>query len=314
MARPTTEERKHQVLRYLQAHADEWVDGTELANERVGGSEGLRRVRELRADKPPHRIITRPHPDRDRNVFQYKLVTPESINPVLQARLKEAVFLDAVCPRCGATAYVPLPATCTLKHEPTQMVAQVSSGTDQQQASPLPSPEPPRNILTPGMAGREFPMTVNEAGEYVLTKEVCVDCGGMYDDDLEHRTTSARHLRWEKAHENQLTIGVPEQPPPYKFTKMPERIDMSKMALCPRCKGRRRPERTWFSRKLGKDVYEPGEDFTRDPFKPTVRGEPNPCTRCGGFGVIPQYVEVPIEVADAPLVFRPPNTEQGEQG
>ena len=50
MANKSDLTRREQVLRYLQDHADEWVDGPELANAQVGGSEGLKRVRELRAD------------------------------------------------------------------------------------------------------------------------------------------------------------------------------------------------------------------------------------------------------------------------
>lgn len=281
MANLSTATRKEQVLRYLQDHGDEWVDGPDLANQRVGGSEGLKRVRELRADG--HRIITRPHPDRQRDIFQYKLVTPESINPVIQERLNQRgpEWTNARCPQCGATAYVPLPATCRLGHPDTAMVVAIPH-------EPVPPP-----AITPGMAGREFPMRMTEDGTFELTKEVCVDCGGMYDDDLEHRTTNARHLRWLKAEEErtqgQLTVGVPEQPPPHVFTSMPERLDLATMAICPRCKGHRRKGREWFSRKQNKTIVEPAEDFTRDPFKPTIKGEPNPCMRCAGFGVIPQH-------------------------
>lgn len=40
--------RKAMVLAYLLARPGEWVRGAELANQEVGGSEGLRRARELR--------------------------------------------------------------------------------------------------------------------------------------------------------------------------------------------------------------------------------------------------------------------------
>lgn len=263
--------RKDQVLRYLQEH-DGWVDGPELANEKVGGSEGLKRVRELRAEG--HRIITRPHPDRSRDIFQYKLVKPESIHPVIQHRLDELSLGELIA------AGSPLP--------------------EQAVSGPLlPEPSEPQP-LTP--AGRPFPIRMNkETGMVELTREVCVECGGMYDDDLEHRTTDPRHLRWmeqeQKRTEGQLTVGVPEQPPPYRFSKMPERLDLSRMTVCPRCRGYRRAERKYFSRKKGDYVVTPAEDFTRDPMKPTIKGEPNPCPRCGGFGIIPIFVDettVPI--------------------
>lgn len=56
----------------LRRNANSWVDGPDLANERVGGSEGLKRLRELRADG--HRIQQRRHPNPDRDIWQYRLV------------------------------------------------------------------------------------------------------------------------------------------------------------------------------------------------------------------------------------------------
>lgn len=260
MANKSALTRKELVLRYLQDHPG-WIDGPDLANERVGGSEGLKRVRELRQEG--HRIITRPHPDRSRDVFQYKLVPPESLHPTIQHRLDELAAQD-------------LPP-----------VPDYTSESE--------SPEPPPPNVTPGMAGRDFIMRRTEDGLFELTKEVCVECGGVYEDDLEHRTTDEKHIRWMEAEqrrtEGQLTVGVPEQPPPYRFTKMPERVEMGKVLICPRCGGKRRLGREYFSRKKGETVKTDAEEFTRDPYKPTVKGEPNPCVRCGGFGIIPQYVE-----------------------
>lgn len=265
MANKSDLTRKELVLRYLQGHPD-WVDGPDLANERVGGSEGLKRVRELRAEG--HRIITRPHPDRSRDVFQYKLIKPESIAPVIQERLDQMLYdhHDAPKPLAKVTEVIEHP-----------------DGSAEIIAQPI----------TPGMAGRSMPMRRTDDGLFELTKEVCVECGGMYDDDLEHRTTDTRHLRWMEAQQanGQQTIGVPEQPPPYRFTRMPEKIEMGKVLTCPRCGGKRRMGRTYYSRKKGEVITTAAEDFTRDPFKPTIKGEANPCIRCGGFGIVPQYVE-----------------------
>lgn len=268
MANLSTATRKEQVLKYLERHVDEWIDGPDLANAEVGGSEGLKRVRELRADG--HRIVTRPHPDRSRDIFQYKLVPRDEIHPVVQERLR--------------MAHQQLNAATT--DDDLAQVFDTLHGVASE-----PTPEAP----TPGAAGRPFLIRLTPEGQFELTKEVCVECGGLYDDDLEHRTTDARHLNWLKAEQErtqgQTTIGVPEQPAPYKFREMPTRLDMSRMAICPRCNGIRRKERTWFSRKKNETIVTPGEDFTRDPFKPTIKGEPNPCPRCGGFGIVPTFVE-----------------------
>jgi hypothetical protein len=66
--------RKQQILTYLTLRKDEWVDGPEIANERIGGSEGLRRLRELRADG--YIIQQRRHPEPERAVWQYRLTDP----------------------------------------------------------------------------------------------------------------------------------------------------------------------------------------------------------------------------------------------
>jgi hypothetical protein len=63
--------RKDEVLAYLTDHIGQWVDGSDLANEKVGGSEGLRRLRELQEEG--HRVSTRKHPDQSRDVWQYML-------------------------------------------------------------------------------------------------------------------------------------------------------------------------------------------------------------------------------------------------
>lgn len=71
--------RKDQVLAKLREALDApllnpggWVDGPDLANEEVGGSEGLRRLRELKSDG--YLIQERAHPDPSRAIHQYRLV------------------------------------------------------------------------------------------------------------------------------------------------------------------------------------------------------------------------------------------------
>lgn len=62
--------RKAQVRAFLIDHLGEWVDGVELANEQVGGSEGLKRLRELRDEG--YLIQKRQKPGSDQ--YQYRLV------------------------------------------------------------------------------------------------------------------------------------------------------------------------------------------------------------------------------------------------
>ena len=107
--------RRAQVYQYLKDRPGEWVDGTELANERVGGSEGLKRLRELRAELRDKGIgiIMRKHPDPDRDIFQYQMVMPpkDKISPRRPVQVDEQhrytelprglSFGDAsICGRC----------------------------------------------------------------------------------------------------------------------------------------------------------------------------------------------------------------------
>lgn len=67
--------REQQVLEALRRAGGEWIDGPDLANERVGGSEGLRRLRDLIA--AGHPIEKRRHPDPARDIWQYRLTRSE---------------------------------------------------------------------------------------------------------------------------------------------------------------------------------------------------------------------------------------------
>ena len=53
---------------------DGWVDGWVLCHPAIGGSEGLRRLRELRADGQP--IEMRAHPIEGRTTRQYRINRP----------------------------------------------------------------------------------------------------------------------------------------------------------------------------------------------------------------------------------------------
>lgn len=77
MANLSDQTRKDQVLSYLADRIGEWVDGPEISNKEVGGSEGLKRFRELRAEG--HLVQTRRHPDPARDIFQYRIVAQSTL-------------------------------------------------------------------------------------------------------------------------------------------------------------------------------------------------------------------------------------------
>lgn len=69
--------RKEQVLEYLKARLGSWVDTTEIANEVVGGSEGTKRLRELKAEG--WMIQMRSHPDKGVDQYQYRLAAQDRV-------------------------------------------------------------------------------------------------------------------------------------------------------------------------------------------------------------------------------------------
>jgi hypothetical protein len=67
--------RKALVLACLTGAGGDWVDGVIIATPEIGGSEGIRRLRELRDDG--WNIETRPHPQSE-TAWQYRLVQAQS--------------------------------------------------------------------------------------------------------------------------------------------------------------------------------------------------------------------------------------------
>lgn len=67
---PKRGSRKSLVLEALRSADGEWVDGTSLETPEVGGSQGTRRLRELRSDG--WAIEARPHPT-SATAWQYRL-------------------------------------------------------------------------------------------------------------------------------------------------------------------------------------------------------------------------------------------------
>jgi hypothetical protein len=91
MANRSDRTRTEQVLDTLRAalDGDGWVDGPDLANERVGGSEGLKRLREQRADG--FVIDKRRHPDKTRSIWQYRLTSEPGQPRAVQTALHGVV-------------------------------------------------------------------------------------------------------------------------------------------------------------------------------------------------------------------------------
>lgn len=73
---PKRETRKAEVLDKLRAHEGVWVSGSLLATMSCGGSEGLRRLRELRADNG-WPIERRRDPESE-TMFEYRLPKEEA--------------------------------------------------------------------------------------------------------------------------------------------------------------------------------------------------------------------------------------------
>lgn len=71
MVNLSTKTRKELVLERLRAAKGDWVSTVELSSKEVGGSEGIRRLRELRAEG--HNIERRPNPDKTISQWQYRL-------------------------------------------------------------------------------------------------------------------------------------------------------------------------------------------------------------------------------------------------
>ena len=80
--------RRDQVLTYLKQNLGQWVDGVEMSNERVGGSEGLKRLRELR--EAGYLIQKRQKPGADQ--YQYRLVEQDGlVQPSYRPEYKEEI-------------------------------------------------------------------------------------------------------------------------------------------------------------------------------------------------------------------------------
>jgi hypothetical protein len=112
---PSDLTRKEQVFARLEAANGEWVDGPDLANAEVGGSEGLKRLREIRLDGYP--IEMRKHPNPERDIWQYRLVREAeaalaTMKPITEYEpgypVKERLTFESIriCDRCDGKKWV----------------------------------------------------------------------------------------------------------------------------------------------------------------------------------------------------------------
>lgn len=69
----TRRERVAAALEDALLRGDGWVDGYELCHPAIGGSEGLRRLRELRADGMPVEKRLKPGRPKGSTVYQYRI-------------------------------------------------------------------------------------------------------------------------------------------------------------------------------------------------------------------------------------------------
>jgi|GEM_PF-4019140 len=76
------------VLTYLKEHEGQWVQGWELADPEIGGSEGLRRLRELRQLlKEQGYTIEKRRPFHEQTAWDYRMVIDQEVVPQEQQQL-----------------------------------------------------------------------------------------------------------------------------------------------------------------------------------------------------------------------------------
>lgn len=253
--------RKEQVLDYLRSRANQWVNGPELATEEVGGSEGLRRLRELRIEGT-YDIRERRHPDADRDIWQYMLVVrvapleldfddtkPSYPDHATEAaRRAEELDLPIEEPEPAPSAWpadhgqTPISTAVRRKEDGTfEYVPPQRALVEPEQLSMPPEPEQP--------VGAKFEHMPKKLiwGEMAI----CPRC--------RQKTTRGRKSK-----------------PKTDEGLVPEHI---------------RQRRAKAAAKEGPVLIDPeGILLYRDPVSKTVK----PCQRCNGYGIVPNQGPVPI--------------------
>jgi hypothetical protein len=257
--------RRDQVLARLREANGEWVDGTELCTAEVGGSEGLKRLRELRQDGG-YDIKMRRHPSVDRDIFQYRLVRPAP------------AYSEPSAPKPFATATIyPL---ADVEQEGDHMVVTPIEPPERYERPVWTKPTETESELKPGFIRRGVHLGRQEDGTFIM----------VYDGEPPE-VKEDEYVPPPPVAQGQVGMGVPTAPV-FKYREQPKLSEMGSQIMCPLCKGYRKPiyDKDPITGRVkppvagGKKRVIAYEDFCRDPRPGKSK---DPCDRCNGFGVVP---------------------------
>lgn len=288
--------RKEQVLAHLFEHRNQWVDGPDLATEAVGGSEGLRRLRELRLSGD-HDIRERRHPDPDRDIWQYMLVVAA---PTV---VSGTTTFDKAPPK-GAT----IDLTAFIDPDSDEVIGTYEEAIDDAKPNyPDPATEqarreeealPPPLVLPDVDTPSPWPA---DEGQTPIRQAVRKKEDGTFEYVPPQRALIGEQL---------TTPADPPQPVGAKFERMPTKLVWGEMAVCPRCRQKttrgRKPKskvddgtvpehiRQRKAKAAAKEgpalIDEYGVLLYRDP----TSDKPKPCERCNGYGIVPNQGPIPM--------------------
>lgn len=278
--------RREQVLARLKAADGGWVDGSELATEEIGGSEGLRRLREL-ADEG-HNIRKRRHPDAQRDIWQYKLV-PQSLSLEADAREVLAEISRQVAEKAPAVYDV---VKASEGEGGWRKPAPQSPWPADHQQAPISSAVRRKEDGTYEYVPPQRPL--QEAEQLTALEEPDQPEGTKFE-------SLPKHVDWG-------SVAVcPRCKSKTTRGRDPKPVDLS--ALTP--KERRARERK--AKDAPRLVDEDGVKLFKDPTaKPT-----QPCRRCNGYGIVPNVGPIPFTPPAPPdekKVVEAPTTEAFPDG
>lgn len=262
--------RRDQVFARLKEANGGWVDGPDLANEQVGGSEGLRRLRELVEDEHVN-VRKRRHPDPDRDIWQYRLVPPPLDIPIEDGPATPAGFLAEsiekalAMPEPSEPPVYPRPDPPKPQTRMSNAVKRKEDGTFEYvppQRS-IPIPEQPlipaaEPELAPGSSFTSMPTKVT-FGEVA----VCPRC--------RQKTSRGRPKKKELTEEQ---------------AKRKEIMDRRKSTNAEDTTGL---------------VDDSGFALYRDPYDRKAR----PCSRCNGYGIVPNVGPIALAPVSPPPPPKP---------
>lgn len=260
--------RKEQVLARLRAANGGWVDGPEIANEAVGGSEGLRRLREL-ADEG-HNIRKRHHPDTTRDIWQYRLGPPIAAVPAPE---EAAEILDSLHTAVKA-GHGTDPAV------QQQLLSQTAIEPAEKPVYPKSEPPRPQTHIRDAIKRKE-----DGTFEYVPPQRPI------------HEPEQLTALPDTPQPAERKFDALPKG-----------KLDYGSVAVCPRCRSKttrgrppkevdesaltpaQRRTRERKQKEATRLVDEDGVLLFKDPFA----SKSQPCQRCNGYGVVPNVGPIPI--------------------